>query len=100
MPAIVCVRSPVHIFSTPRARTGRSSAAAIRVARCRAELPPAHELSTLTMATSLSPALRSQDCPRTQAWLLSLPAVALPKTTRPSSLGATPASSRASWTAW
>ena len=57
-------RSPVHIFSTPRARTGRSWTAAAMVARWSAELPPAHELSTLIMATSLSPALRSQVWPR------------------------------------
>ena len=63
MPAIVCARSPVHIFSTPRASTGRSGLAAAMVARCSAELPPAHELSTLTMAASLRPALRSQVWP-------------------------------------
>ena len=63
MPAIVPARSPVHIFSTPRASTGRSWAVAAIVARCREELPPAHELSTLTMATSLSPALLSQVWP-------------------------------------
>ena len=63
MPAIVPARSPVHIFSTPSASTGRSWAVAAMVARCREELPPAHELSTLMMATSLRPALRSQVWP-------------------------------------
>ncbi len=41
--------------------------AATMVAKCSAELPPAQELSTLMMATSLRPALRSQVWPRTQA---------------------------------
>ena len=90
MPAMVPARSPVHIFSTPRASTGRSWTVAAMVARCRAELPPAHELSTLTMAASLSPALRSQVCPRTQPWSLSRPAMALPRMTRPSSSGREP----------
>ena len=67
MPAIVPARSPVHIFSTPSARMGRSCAMAASVARCSEELPPAQELSTLMMATSLRPAFLSQVCPRTQA---------------------------------
>ena len=57
------------------------------VARCSAELPPAHELSTLMMAASLSPALRSQLWPRMQPWSLSRPAMALPTMTSPSSCG-------------
>ena len=73
---------------------------AAMVARCRAELPPAHELSTLMMATSLSPALRSQVCPRMQPWSLSRPAMALPTMTRPSSWGDMPASPSASWVTW
>ena len=42
------------------------------------------------MATSLSPALRSQDWPRTQAWSFSRPAVALPTMTSPSWSGERP----------
>ena len=57
MPARVAARSPVHIFSTPTASTVGVPAAAARVARWRAEAPPAQELSTLTM-----PALRSPAC--------------------------------------
>ena len=36
--------------------------------RCRAEVPPAHELSTLTTGTSPRPDLRSHDWPRMQPW--------------------------------
>ena len=97
---MVWARSPVHIFSTPRASTGRSDTAAAMVARCSAELPPAQELSTLMMAASLSPALRSQVCPRTQPWSLRRWAMALPMITRPSSCGETPASPSASCTTW
>ena len=98
MPAIVSARSPVHIFSTPSASTGRSWAVAAMVARCRDELPPAHELSTLTMATSLSPALRSQVWPRMHPWSLRRPAMAFPTMTSPSSWADTPASPSASCT--
>ena len=100
IPAIVSERLPVHIFSTPSASTGRSWTVAAIVARCRAELPPAHELSTLMIAASFSPALRSHVCPRTQPWSLSRPAIALPTITRPSSWGDTPASSSASCATW
>ncbi len=98
MPAMVPARSPVHIFSTPRASTGRSWAMAAMVARCSEELPPAHELSTLTMATSLRPALLSQVWPFMHPWSLRRPAIALPTMTRPSSWAETPASPSASCT--
>ena len=89
IPAIVPARSPVHIFSTPRARTGRSCTVAAIVARCSAELPPAHELSTLMIAASLRPALRSQLWPCMHPWSLRRPAMALPTMTSPSSSGDT-----------
>ena len=100
MPARVAARSPVHIFSTPTASTVPAPPRVARVARWRAEAPPAHELSTLMMPALRRPAPRRKVWPRMQPWSSSRPAVALPNTTRSTWSGSTPASARASATTW
>src|SRR5580704_10180677 len=98
MPASVSPRSPVHIFSTPTARTVPAPAKVARVARCSAEDPPPQELSTFTIAALRSPASLRYDWPRRHPWSSRRPAVALPKTTRLICSGSTWASARASFT--
>ncbi len=100
MPARVWPRSPVHIFSTPTASTVPVPASVASVARCRAEDPPAQELSTFTMPAWRRPARMRKVWPRMQPWSSRRPAVALPNTTRLTSAGSTPASARASATTW
>ena len=99
MPARVAARSPVHIFSTPTTSTGASEARAAMAPRCRAEVPLAHELSTLTIGTSPRLALRSQASARMQPWSQRRPPRALLATTRASLPASTPLSSSASPTA-
>ena len=72
-------RSPVHIFSTPTASTVPEPPKVAMVARWRAEAPPAHELSTLTMPALRSPDRRRKVWPRMQPWSINLPGGGVPE---------------------